>query len=803
MRAMPKACFRRLGEEKIMKKKALSCAAGALSLAMAVSMAACAKPEFEREAKAFEAPSATLTLNGKTEKRNARYQISDTLFGVFLEDINYASYALDDNLLANYSFETPQGKRSGASVTPNTYGWRAADGATFAVRENRNDGPMGSLYKNYKNEFVNGNYATVTAGATGGKLINQGYRDPAMAVEEGVEYLFSAFIRNDGAAAAELELSVKDDEQTYAAGNLTVAATDGWVKYQKTITATRSGAAGLRFELAFSGAASLSIDGVKLETKDATLGIKNYLYKAMEDLSPKFIRFPGGCVIEGVDEATAYDWKNSVGAVATGSASNSDKVPAFEYTLNEEGVTKTVKTYGEQITRRANTDIWQGGAEYYEMEYGIGFYDYFLLCEQLGASPVPVVSCGLSDQGGLQNAWGQSAHALAGRHGNKIDDYIQDALDLVCFANGSVTSSDENEAYWARVRSDMGHEEPFGLKYLGIGNEQFGNVYYEQCYRKFVEAFADAKSSNPLYGGVQLIVGNAMTLGDCEDPAAYTKGMAQKAAEKYVNGSNSVIDSVSEYGVHDQHYYVNFLDLFTNTARYDGYVRPDRDPLNYYNVFVGEYSANSVSSGGASYGAHDEWTNSWITALSEAAMMTSYERNGDIVKLAAYAPMFASLNGARQWNVDMMYFTNTDVVLTTNYYVQQLFMRHQGKYLLKEQSVQYADGFEDTYTLKGHSGRSEEISKLYYVASLDASGDIVLKIVNASGEDIDLNIALAGVKLRGVANVTVLQNDDMKAQNGETQKKIEPEQYTIGGFGKKIGYTAKKYSVTAMVIDVK
>ena len=788
-----------------MKKKSVACATGAISLAMVLSMAACGTEpvSFDREAKAFDAPDATISVDAKTDKKSARYNLSDTLFGVFLEDINYASYALDDNLLVNHSFETPQGKRNNASVTANHYGWRAEDGASLAVKENQSDGPLGTLYKDYQNQYVNGGYAVFTATADGGKLINAGYADPAMAVKEGTQYLFSAFIRNDGGALAELKLAVKDGQKTYASGTIAVQG-DGWVKYQKMLTAEATGTEGLYFELSVSGACRLALDGVKLETQDAALGIKNYVYEAIEQLSPKFIRFPGGCVIEGVDEGTAYDWKNSIGAVARTRESTGDDVPAFEYTLNDEGNTKTVTTYGEQITRRANTDIWQGGNNYYEMEYGIGFYDYFLLCEKLGASPVPVISCGLSDQGGLQNAWGKSAHALAGRHGNKIADYIQDALDLVCFANGSVDSDDENEARWARIRTDMGHPAPFGLKYLGIGNEQYGN-YYETYYQKFLEAFAQAKGENALYGEVELIVGNAMTLGDCQNTAVSSSstGMAQRAALSYLNSQSPVIDTVAEYGIHDQHYYMNFLDFFKNTEMYDGYARPEEDGYNYYNVFVGEYSANSYSSGGSSYDPKEEWTNSWITALSEAAMMTAYERNGDIIKLAAYAPMFASLNGSRQWNVDMMYFTNTEIVRTTNYYVQQLFMRNQGKYLLKNQSIAYADGFAKTYELAGHNGRKENISKLYYTASLNADGDIVLKIVNASGEDINVNVAVSNARLKGTARVTALQNDDMKAVNRSSGEAVAPQSYTAGAFGKKLGYTAKKYSVTAIVFDVK
>lgn len=764
--------------------------AGALSVSALLCVTACGgdnPPDvvYDREAPAFSDADVTLSLNA-TRREGA--EVSDTLFGVFLEDINYASYALDDNLVMNYSFED-------SINTRNTVGWSALKGTEFSVKGG-NGSPLGELYKDYQGKYVNGNYAEVTVGAAGGALCNAGFPDPAMAVKKDTQYLFSAFIKS--AADFDLTVSVTDGTKVYATGVVSVKADSEWVKYQKTVTATESCAEGLHLELATAGAAQYSLDAVKFETCDSTLGIKNYLYTAISELSPKFIRFPGGCVIEGVNDETAYDWKNSVGAVAKTAG---DEVPEFTYKLNENGTVSQKTTRGEQITREANTDIWYADGAYYEMEYGLGFFDYFMLCDSLGASPVPVISCGLSDQGGLK--YRENTHALTGRHGKGISDYIQDAKDLICFANGSVSSSDANEAYWAQLRTDMGHAQPFGLKYLGIGNEQSG-VYYTDYYEKFLEAFS--KETNPIYDGVQFIVGNAMTFNDCQK--SDTEGRAQRAAKKYLNTDGAVIENISEYGVHDQHYYMNYLDFFTNTMVYDDYYRPETDPNEYYNVFVGEYSANSYTSGGISYAVDSEWTNSWITALSEAAMMTSYERNGDIVKLAAYAPMFASWQGGRQWNVDMMYFTNTDLVRTTNYYVQQLFMNHQGKYPLASVSVKYGKGYSPIYELvsektAGGATRSAEIEKIYYVANLDRNGNLVVKIVNACADDVTVNIKVNNATLTGNAKVTVLQNDDYKAKNTLDTSAVSPESYTVGAFtDNTVGYKAEKYSVTAIVINL-
>ena len=798
-----------------MKKKVpVLIVSGVLACALTAGATACdGKVEFEREAAAFEAPKATISLDGKTDKKEERNRISDTLFGVFLEDINYASYALDDNLLVNYSFEP-----SRMNNTKSDYGWTAKNGATLGVKINQADGPLGGLYKSYDNIYINGGYASFKTGAGGGSLENAGFPEPAMAVKKDVGYLFSAFIRNNGAAAVELKIAVKGGSATYAEGTVSVAAGTEWIKYQKLITAQSDGDENLFFELSVAGEADLSLDAVKLETTDATLGIKNYLFKAVEELSPKFIRFPGGCVIEGVNEATAYDWKNSVGAVATGNGSDSDKVPAFEYKLNNEGTVSTVTTRGEQITRRANTDIWWANGTYYEMEYALGFFDYFMLCDKIGASPVPVISCGLSDQGGLAGKGEiKSAHALAGRHGNKIDDYIQDAKDLVCFANGSVNAADENERYWAQLRSDMGHPAPFAMDYIGIGNEQWGN-YYTDYYEKFLEAFKEAAKTNSIYASVQPIVGNCTRFLNCEAPAYNQEGDAQRAAKNYL--AKGKIENYAQYGVVDQHYYMNYTDFLlaaTNDV-YAGYTRPSdgteaykQNDEKYYEVFVGEYAANNRDA--IQYPVEDKTKrfpfefNGWLSALSEAALMTTFESNGDIVRLAAYAPMFANLNEKNnQWAVDMMFYNNTDVVLTGNYYVQQLFMNNAGDHKITS-AVEYASGEKPTTAIKASNNASyvRTVNDIYYVTTADEeTGDIIIKIVNAGDKEFDFNVALGGFKSKNYATVTILDGAGPNDKSTLEKPVVTPVTYSIGGFTKgTFGYTVTPYSVTAIRVRTK
>ena len=770
--------------------------AGVFGVSALMGLTACQEPETpDVEAPAFDSAAATLSLTGGIDKSSEANRISADLFGLFLEDINYASFALDDNLIINGSFENSQTALTGGKL----HGWSAAGGTSIsadtdnAVLKGNND------FVDYEGNLSNPTSARIVAQAEG-SVTAKGHDATPIAVEEGVDYVFSAFIKPD-TYEGEIAIEVTNGTDVYAAGSIDVSGTE-WVKYQTTITASESASSGLSLRLTFAEGGTLYLDNVKLETTDSTVGIKNYIYEAIADLSPKFFRFPGGCIIEGTDDESAYDWKNSIGAVATTDDPTSDKVPAFTYTVNEDGSTREVTTYGEQATRTWNTDLWAGSNNYYQMEYGLGFYEYFVLCDQLGAKAIPIVNCGYSCmvRGGKE---------LSGRHGNRIDDYIQDALDLVAFAKGDPDSADANEAYWAQVRVDMGHPEPFEMDYIGIGNEQWG-VYYTSYYEKFLEAFAEAKEENPLYDTVKPIVGNCTMFEHCEnEPNGITYGAAQSAARDYRNRNK--IGIVSEYGVHDQHYYVNYTDFFTNTYMYDSYARPDTDFEEYYEVFVGEYAANSQSTTSPRANANRIFSNvnsSWLNALSEAAMMTGYERNGDIVKLAAYAPMFGNLLAGRQWQVDMMYFNSTQLIKTPSYYVQQMFMKHSGDYKVAS-DLEFAAGEMPTVTFKGNGSLTCEADSIYYVVSADEeTGDIIIKIVNASEEPIDFNISLAGldVDLSGLADVYELVGYDYDDVNELDNEYVTPfEPYTIGAFtnGNTFGYTVQAMSVNAIRVRVK
>ncbi len=772
-----------------MKKIVTACLAGAVACTLVFAAAGCQKPDVD--GKVFS--NAALTVKAGTVS-GAR-DISDTLFGLFLEDINYASYALDDNLVMNGNFEslgeTPEANRFGN-------GWSAVNGASFSVGDTEGLFAGHELYSNADNKTnVNPHYAKIGVQAAGGGIANSGYRQVPMAFSRGAQYKFSAFVRSKG-GAAKLTVSAKNSAMTLATVQIDIPQGTEWIKYERTLTATNNATEDTRLELTFDRAGDYEVDAVQLETLDATVGMKNYIYNAIKDLSPKFMRFPGGCIIEGdagnggADTKEIYDWKNSIGAVQNGPNAGDDTVPAFTYKLDTDGTAKETTTYGEWATRTNNYDLWG-----YNMDYGLGFYEYFLLCESIGASPVPIVNCGLSDQGGAASG---AARLLNGRHGKQVPDYIQDALNLIEFANGDVTTK------WGKVRSDMGHPEPFNLRYIGIGNEQFGATYFD-CYQQFLEAFRPLKTSEPdVYGDVQPIVGNGMVFSDCEFGPSPSANVANSAAQSYLKSGK--ISKISDYGVVDHHYYMGCLDFFHYATEFDCiYDKYSRDPATGYKVFVGEYSANDAVN---YYGnSPTETTNTWLSALSEAAYMTALERNGDVVDLAAYAPMFGVSNGTKrddainQWDVDMMYFTNTDLLLSPNYFVQQIFMKNAGTHYLNSEFTDISDDYPDTYVcdLEGN-----KIDYLYQAVTYDAkTGDIIVKLVNAGDEAFNINVDLSGNSIKSIADVTVLTG----LYGGESINTLEEDGYEVTsksytlGVKAKFGYTVPAYSVTAIRVHTK
>ncbi len=578
-------------------------------------------------------PMADYVIHTNTLALDASHGISDTLYGIFLEDINHAlDGGLYAELVKNRSFEYGglagnQGKH-GWSVWPGT-----GDSFDFSVIDGSGDGSC--LHEN------NPHYARLTNRDETERLYlsNRGYLS-GMNIRGQEDYTFSVYLKSAEGYDGTVSVELNRQGATLARGEIT-DITEKWAKYELTLSAEEQTAgadladSALTLDLGISRG-SVDVDMVSLMPVDTykNLPIRRDLGEMLETLHPAFLRFPGGCVIEGRDEESMYSWKDSIGNGA-------------RLTVGD------VTTTGGIEVRPQSYSIWKGtqGHPYYTT-YGIGFYEFFELCEALDCMPVPVLNAGMTCQ--VQSP----KYIVYDINSEEFRQCVQDALDLVEFCRG------DGSTRWGSVRIAMGHEEPFALRYIGIGNEQWQSEYF-QHYRYFVDAFNDAAEKNPdLYGDIRLIVANSTSSGD-------------RVGWNYVEDCADWGDEIT--ALVDEHYYEPPSFFFTNTHRYDSY---DRD--SQAKVFLGEYAAQS---------------NTLEAALSEAAYMTGLEKNGDVVEMACYAPLFGNRLQS-QWSPDMIWFDNTTAYGSVNYYVQQLFANNKGSVNLPTELT------VDTAASGGLSGRA-------------------------------------------------------------------------------------------------
>ncbi|MBE5951782.1 MAG: hypothetical protein E7260_09365 [Lachnospiraceae bacterium] len=524
------------------------------------------------------------------------YEISDILYGLFLEDINHAvDGGMYAEMIKNRSFEYEE------TYARNGYfhAWNDVGDISHELMDGSTDGS----YLNANNPH----YLSMTANAPDSGIRNSGWLT-GLAIEEGKEYSFTAFLKAPEGNLGNVTIRLQNNSGSKVYGEATISGiTDEWWKYEVTITATETLAKRVYLAVLIDEG-TLHMDMVSLFPKDTYKGRENGLradmVQMLADIKPGFLRFPGGCIIEGNTLENAYSWKDSVGN-------------GMKMTING------VETVGDVATRPLGFNLWGQYADAnnpYYMTYGFGFYEFFVLCEDLGCEPVPILNCGLSCQ-----AQGDASGPAIGSAA--FEQYIQDALDLVEFCRGDAST------HWGSVRIAMGHEEPFALTYVGIGNEQWDEIYFER-YEEFLAAFRQAAEENPeLYGGIELIVSNGP---QSENTWAWDK------IREHGTGYADLVD---------EHYYREPDWFLTHAKRYDTY---DRDSVP---VFLGEYAARS---------------NTLRAALAEAAYMTALERNGDIVHLAAYAPLFSNLT-KNHWTPDLIWFNSSTTWASPNYYVQQLF----------------------------------------------------------------------------------------------------------------------------------
>ena len=717
---------------KMMKKKWLGMlAAAVLSVSLGVAAAGTGG---ELTVRADDDSDAKISIDASTKKLDKTYNISEYLYGLFLEDINYSvDGGLYAEMVENRSFEYGE-----YAIDGPLFGWEQVGDTEFYAVNGESDGT--ALHT------ANTTYLRIQSGGDSLSGVRNGgftKSTAGMAIQKDGKYDFSVFMK--GAKGTEVTVRLSDKETVYAEAKLTVQTENTWAKYEAELTASETVAENLGLELLTGG--SVDIDMVSLFPQDTYKGKENGLRKdlatLLEDMTPKFLRFPGGCVVEGKSLATAYSWKDSIGDGA-----------AFNYYNATAGKNET--TVGNVATRKQGVDIWSNltaATDYpYYMTYGVGFYEYFDFCEDLGCLGVPILNCGLS-------CIPQSPKIERAVPGTPaFEKYVQDALDLVEFCRGDASTK------WGKVRIDMGHEEPFELRYIGIGNEQWSEEYFEN-YGYFVEAFNEQRKTNPaLYEGIELILANGP---DNNDTYGWDKLEDNKKVANYA-------------GMVDEHYYESNDWLLSNTDRYDigkqnmtmgsqgfrtrDYYTYDHDGTK---VFIGEYASNT--------------RNIWYGALCEAAFMTGIERNGDVIEMAAYAPLFAAER--TQWNPDMIYFGNDYNYVTVNYYVQKLFMNNQGRQLLKS-SMETEEG-------------------IYYVASVAENGDVIIKIVNTEGGavEIDIEIDNLAAGYGRTATCTRLYSTEKNVTNTKLKENVAPETFTVDVEDGDFDFTAYSYSVNIIRIS--
>lgn len=496
-------------------------------------------------------------------------KIDDTMYGVFFEDINRAADGgLYAELVQNRSFEYSTADNS--SYTPLT-SW-TVDGTAQVVND---DGRLNAR---------NRNYLSLAAGSS---VTNAGY-NTGVHVDEGKKYDFSVWARAEAGSA--LSVSLQDSDGTLATARRVPVTKGGWAQYKATFTATRTSSAG---RLTVASPAAAALDMVSLFPRDTYKrepnGLRKDLAEKIAALHPGFVRFPGGCLVNtgsmedyseasGYQRKRSYQWKDTVGPV-------------------------------EQ--RATNSNFWG-----YNQSYGLGYYEYFRLSEDVGAMPLPVVPALVTGCGQNQAV---ADEALLKRH-------IQDTLDLIEFANGPANST------WGKVRARMGHPKPFHLTHIEVGNEE--NLPNE-FFARFKEFRAAIQAKHP---DIQVISNSG------PDDSGSTFDTAWQL------NKDAKVDMV------DEHYYNSPQWFLQNNDRYDSYDRGGPK------VFLGEY---------ASLG------NTFKNGLAEAAYMTGLERNADVVKLASYAPLFANEDYV-QWRPDLVWFNNHASWNSANYEVQKLFMNNVG-----------------------------------------------------------------------------------------------------------------------------
>jgi alpha-L-arabinofuranosidase len=632
-----------------------------------------------------------LTVNASEIKAT----VQPTMWGVFFEDINLgADGGIYAELIKNRSFE----------FYKPMMGWKV-------LGKPQTEGDFLVMNRQQLNtanpRFLHITLHNNAKGSIG--LNNEGFR--GMGIKNDLRYDFSVTYRQSSSPVKLFIDLVNEKGQPIGGTSITTTATgDEWKKATASFTATAT-VQKASVNIWFEGDGTIDLDMISLFPQDTWKnrpgGMRSDMIQMLADMKPGFIRFPGGCIVEGYDLSQRYQWKKTIG-------------PIEERQL-------IINRWNFEFAHKPTPDYFQ--------TFGLGFFEYFQLAEDIGAEPLPILNAGMACQF-------NSAELVPI---NQLDPYIQDALDLIEFANGDVNTR------WGKKRAELGHPTPFNMKMMGVGNENWGPQYVERL-KIFTKAIKDK------YPTIKLI--NSSGTDPNGDRFDYLNGELRKMNADVI----------------DEHYYRRPEWFLQNASRYDNYDR------NGSKIFAGEYAAQSDRT------VSIQNKNNWQTAIAEAAFMTGMERNADVVCMASYAPLFAHTDGW-QWTPDLIWVNNLQTYGTPNYYVQKLFSVNKGTNVVPL--------LQDNKPLAGQDS-------LYASATIDKNtNELILKLVNASGTTQNKDIQVAGVKkLNENAVLTVLKGDQLTDINSFSQPGlVQPKDQPFKLKGKKISLTLAPYSFS--VIRVK
>ena len=671
-------------------------------------------------------------------KMTGRYgeSISPEMIGLFFEDINYAADGgLYAEMIENRSFEARE-----AHGTPGKF--YAIDDPGYAWKPAAVNGeePIMQYVTGTPLSEANPHYLRFTASAAGQGFSNQAY--DGICLKKGEKYHVSFYARCVEYAGGYFTVSIQKDGKVCCSGQTAaiqpvpylpfadlkqefvpeygdlpqkiarIKAMDTshmcreheWSYYTLTLTAEED-VRGASFTITLDAPGVVEFDLISMMPDSAEAGIfRKDLFDALLSLKPGFIRFPGGCIVEGISLENRYRWKQTVGP------------------LKDRKYKPNLWAFDDD---RDKTDLntMRPTSAHYGQSYGLGFYEYFLLCELLGAKALPVIGIGAACQ--------FRSTQMVDIDSTEFKEYVQDALDLIEFANGAP------DTCWGNLRAQMGHPKPFGLEMLAIGNEQWEtkNLDFYERHKRFEQAIHEVYPEIRLIGSAGPIIG-LPTFGESWD--FYRKGTANRKCFCHAV---------------DEHYYMPHTWMYEHVDFYDKYPRDVA-------VFAGEYAAHTPQK-----------ENNMESALAEAAFLTGVEKNAGVVRLASYAPLFNRI-GHSQWAPDMIWFDDADVYLTPNYYVQKLYANHLGDHTLEMD--------EETIALR-KDGIYVSVSECLPDGD-DASPERILKIVNAGEKDYTLPLAdKNGQEIHTQAKAWILEASGEAAGNMPQPSHIREEEMAIDG----------------------